>query len=143
MVIKNNPMNYGWNAAWLAWRAICSQAGHFLYLGFSDVFCVMFTEASEGRFFLDLSWDNLWEQGRPLLMFNICTDGNNAMSLLLRLVTAVPRSREVSQASIAVIHRSTAWQRANWELLQDLISPKRMFAWHIRKTCMTSTRVII
>lgn len=113
MVIKNNPMNYDWNAVWPAWRVICSQAGHFLYLSFSDVFYVMFTEASEGCFFfLNLSWDNLWEQRRPLLMFNICTGGNSATSLLLHLVTVVPRSREVSQGSVVVIHWSTAWQKA-------------------------------
>lgn len=46
-------------------------------------------------------------------MFNICTDGNSAMSLLLRLVTVVPRSREVSQGSVVVIHTSTSWQKAN------------------------------
>jgi len=34
---------------------LCSQAGHFVYLGSSDVFCDMFTEAFNGCSFLILA----------------------------------------------------------------------------------------
>lgn len=90
-------MNDEWNAACPAWRVISSQAVHFLYLGFSDVFCVMFTEASR-RCFSKSQLSNLREQRQPLLKSNICTDGNSVLSPLLWLNTVVPKSSRFHEA---------------------------------------------
>lgn len=107
----------------------------------SQMFCVWcLQKLAKGVFFFFFSFHFFFEISAEIIYES---RGGHCYRLIFaltqRLGTLVPRSRDVSRGFL----RSTTWQKASRDLLQEFNSEKRMLSWRIRQTYITSTYVII